>query len=650
MLAVLVALVGPVSSSARTGSAVAAARGTGRWVLERTDVDVVASPDNVTSVSHSPGRIVRLFGDGWPGANVAAGWPIAEFTGSYTPPPPELTPGAPVSITVTVSGSIRSSDRVGAVGMTVIQYVGDRWNRAAVGTAGDCAMPIMGGPITCRQAAEASGTFVWTPPAAGTTFSMGIGVLNERAGITWRYRFETGARPADTTVVTDTRAPSMRSGTTLRGIAKLVARYGDPALPAELTTPALVTPPQGFRVQLAVRRGDRVDCAPSDRFSFGVGGKVLGASRIDPQAGACQFEVRLPEGVHQVTMTMTAQDGTTGTGVITITVQDWLVFGLGDSNGAGEGAPKEDIATVNGVPDPLELWTNERCHRSTNSYQAMTARTVENQDDLTSVTFVHLACSGASIQNGMLGGYEGIEPPSGSALLPGQVREMQRLAAGREIDAVIVSIGINDIGFGPLVLFCIERNNCPAELGFVRSKNTTLDAFVLRFLNRDPKAKDDTLWKRYQRLAEALRRAGVNADRVFITQYFDPTKYLDPTQNALATCNPLISLPGGYEFTQLEAQWAAARVLTPLNLTVRDAAARYGWRVVTGVAEGFAAHGYCDGDQSWIRSLTSAVGGQGDASGTLHATPVGNAFTSSLVTPVIAKSLYPSGAARQPRR
>lgn len=61
-------------------------------------------------------------------------------------------------------------------------------------------------------------------------------------------------------------------------------------------------------------------------------------------------------------------------------------------------------------------------------------------------------------------------------------------------------------------------------LGFVRSKNKILDAFVREFLNRNPAAKGDTLWKRYQRLADALRRAGVKADRVFVTQYFDPTR------------------------------------------------------------------------------------------------------------------------------
>ena len=47
-------------------------------------------------------------------------------------------------------------------------------------------------------------------------------------------------------------------------------------------------------------------------------------------------------------------------------------------------------------------WQDEHCRRSANSAQAQAAKILEQEDPRTSVTFVHLACAGADIQNGLI--------------------------------------------------------------------------------------------------------------------------------------------------------------------------------------------------------------------------------------------------------
>ena len=76
------------------------------------------------------------------------------------------------------------------------------------------------------------------------------------------------------------------------------------------------------------------------------------------------------------------------------------------------------------------------------------------------MTLVHLACSGAQIHIGVIGPYAGVEPPEGAADLPPQVDKAETIIGGREVDAVILSIGGNDAGFGPIAEACIFQDPC----------------------------------------------------------------------------------------------------------------------------------------------------------------------------------------------
>ena len=76
-----------------------------------------------------------------------------------------------------------------------------------------------------------------------------------------------------------------------------------------------------------------------------------------------------------------------------VVVKDWVIVGMGDSNGSGEGNA------------PFQV---ERCNRGDKSYQYLTAKYVEEQDPHTSVTFLFASCSGAGVENIVAQPYRGV--------------------------------------------------------------------------------------------------------------------------------------------------------------------------------------------------------------------------------------------------
>ena len=126
----------------------------------------------------------------------------------------------------------------------------------------------------------------------------------------------------------------------------------------------------------------------------------------------------------QATVTRT-MDGSQAS--VTVTPKDRLVIGFGDSFTSGEGNP-ELIAHFSGAPwqngnlparalDPVSLadkdtraqWTDRWCHRSVYSWQIRTALAAALSDPRQSFTVLPYGCSGATIPEGILYGYNGVE-------------------------------------------------------------------------------------------------------------------------------------------------------------------------------------------------------------------------------------------------
>ncbi len=231
---------------------------------------------------------------------------------------------------------------------------------------------------------------------------------------------------------------------------------------------------------------------------------------------------------------------------------------------------------------------------------------------------------------------------------------MKRLARTREIDAVLVSIGVNDLGFGALVEHCILYPSCQNR-GFPKlSSPQTLDEVMDTRIANLPAL--------YNRLSRSLKRIGVAPQHVYLTEYFDSTRDEKGT-----FCDPLIRvdarelqpytalIPNPFlrklaaaatsvvlDFDRNEAQWANERVLTRLNQQVRAAATKHGWSLITGVADRFRTHGYC-AQASWIIGMFESFERQHDHNGTLHANPRGNSETAKLAVKAAREDLYPNG-------
>ncbi len=248
-----------------------------------------------------------------------------------------------------------------------------------------------------------------------------------------------------------------------------------------------------------------------------------------------------------------------------IAVRDILIAGLGDSIASGEGNPDRPIALADEgfcfryylstaaaqyyrpsragykggraceAPDFLPvwqrqsaLWFNPACHRSLYSYQTRTALALAVRYPHIAVTYLPLACTGATIAEGLFGSQRAREcPPSKSnatcqGTMNGQIAELReaitaarRRQPDRGLDLVLLSIGANDIYFSGLVADVIVDN--PTERALFRRSGVmaTVDD------SRSALARD--LPQGFSKLREALKPLVGDLSRVIYTSYANPT-------------------------------------------------------------------------------------------------------------------------------
>jgi lysophospholipase L1-like esterase len=294
--------------------------------------------------------------------------------------------------------------------------------------------------------------------------------------------------------------------------------------------------------------------------------------------------------------------------------QGSAIVSIGDSVASGEGNP---------APEGPR-WVDRRCHRA-----AIAGQTLAGEEAVRArpeLRFVSFACSGATIERGLLGPYRGIEPALFQRPAPPQVDEVAALsrASAGGLAAVLLSIGANDIGFSRIVAFCASVRRCPARhfnprFPFLEGgdRHPTLDETV--------RSRLDELDDRYRRLDAALEPL-VESERVVIVEYFDPTTAPDGSD-----CNMEVLRDG---IRPEESRWARENMLAPLNAAIETAASEHGWRLVDGVAEHFRGHGVCAMEKRWVRVL-----GEGPLVGILHPNEAGHRQIAALITPVLAEVL-----------
>jgi lysophospholipase L1-like esterase len=209
---------------------------------------------------------------------------------------------------------------------------------------------------------------------------------------------------------------------------------------------------------------------------------------------------------------------------------------LGDSTAAALGNPLVAHATAQ----------DHACRRSVDAYAA----------DLASVNdwdVVNLACSGATIQDGILGPQQ-----AGSATVPAQLAQARQAANAK---LVIVSIGANDVGWSGLIGLCAAAQSCA---------DSASTAYFQQHLN--------TFASQYDQLLEQLATLPAHP-RVLINLYYNP---FDASRSCLS----------GHGLDPAKEQ-TLAKLLDALNQVLSNGAAAAS---DTAVQPDFTGHALCDAD------------------------------------------------------
>jgi hypothetical protein len=231
----------------------------------------------------------------------------------------------------------------------------------------------------------------------------------------------------------------------------------------------------------------------------------------------CEEEVTLRVRYGRTTraqVDIARSDGASDRAAADIFVRDLLIAGLGDSIASGDGNPDRAIALTDdgfcfrrflssvrnqyfrpgragyrgakACDGSFEAnsdwaqhgarWLNAACHRSLYGYQMRTALALAIENAHGAVTFVPLACTGATLESGVLDRQRARETTCGARgacpnTVPAQLVQLRDALAlarrhrpDRTLDLVLLTIGANDIGFSELLADVIVRSETERAL------------------------------------------------------------------------------------------------------------------------------------------------------------------------------------------
>jgi lysophospholipase L1-like esterase len=250
-------------------------------------------------------------------------------------------------------------------------------------------------------------------------------------------------------------------------------------------------------------------------------------------------------------------------------------------------------------------WQEPRAYRSYNSAPSLAAMELRNSSptDADSVTFLSFARSGAQIRAGLIGPRENGRD---NWIGRGEIDETRRAVANRRIDALLISIGGNDIGFAGSLNDLVKKDLLTwfgdGEVRVAARKQAE------KRLTELPKALDE------------LKReidAKLNPRRVFILEY--PTGLFEIRKDGKTRDGgPCGIFSSSLDFDlDIDEGRLVKRLGEKLNETIRRKSEEFGWIFISGIAEDFSGHGYCASQSFWI-SAEESCRNQGDFEGMMH--------------------------------
>jgi PKD domain/GDSL-like Lipase/Acylhydrolase family len=369
--------------------------------------------------------------------------------------------------------------------------------------------------------------------------------------------------------------------------------HGDPLVGGPEPPPAPAAPEIRFHMEPGSRRAV-FDACDSVRgveratldWEFGDGATRRGDCRVK--------HAYATDGTYRAALTVRDRFGRAARGEVDAAVRTDVILMLGDSFAAGEGTQLVDE------------YLDRGCRRSRYSGGELAARVLERESSQSSVLLLNVTCAGARVETPEEGSGGLLDSQGGR--LP-QVQAAQRKLAERdippsEVDAVLVGIGGNDIGFADLAKTCLTPGR-PCYEKPVAARYCPHGSAVPCY-----GSAHHELAARYDRLAGCLGSAcavptaiepnttglGIpDPGRVLLTQYPNLTQGRDG-----AVCRYLT-------FSRDEMTYARDQALIPLNASGADAAARHGWLYVDGTYAAAERHGLCARGARWVYNVADAL-------------------------------------------
>ncbi|WP_141654970.1 hypothetical protein [Acinetobacter venetianus] len=362
-----------------------------------------------------------------------------------------------------------------------------------------------------------------------------------------------------------------------------------------------------------------------------------------------------------------------------IIVKDRLILGVGDSYASGEGNP--DIPTV---ADPQKIdnlaknnatriisgrwmkykdswvqinaeWLDRQCHRSFFSQHILAGMKLASMNTKESITLIPLACSGAEVLDGVLisqanppgGGRRVTESQLNAAIrylcpsntqLQSSKKYFHRVYTGGTVkvvgekrlkcagqirmpDAILLSIGGNDVGFSPAITWAALPNGHRNFFGWssVKLTNKFIKPICPKYTDQKlcqknrPVAKDrvnNWLSSYYSDLATELLDAGMSQDgsNIYLTAYPNPSfiedgktlcsvKQSADVLEQARTQLPRIVRTGVWEIqiTPSELQDINVGLIEPLYNKMKHNAEIHRWNFIDQHVNQTLNHGVCAG-------------------------------------------------------
>jgi len=299
----------------------------------------------------------------------------------------------------------------------------------------------------------------------------------------------------------------------------------------------------------------------------------------------------------------------------------FTIANMGDSYAAGEGAPNASGSK----------WQNERAHRSGNSGQALAVKEFRENNPGVAVAFINVASSGAGVTKGIIQSQtkKGLfESELHASIIPpqiDQVRDWMKQNKHDTMNVILLSIGINEIGFADLV-----------SGYFIAPGNLVDDKVARGRIDNDIKE----LKADYQAVKEAFDRS-FDYDKVIVSQYPDPTH--GKKGNLCGKLGDVLgygSCWGAVEVLSGDGEFriahAAGQAMNDRIKSVVEGFAGSQWVIGGDAAEKTKGHGLCNCDEPWFNTIGASLKVQGDFDGTWHPNRAGHR---ELVKPIIAHDL-----------